>query len=218
MKDAIVEKLQAVLDRGVDDECKVLYVLAESRKLLDKFPPPEPVPFALRLYCNWALHVDLNLDTRSTREFLERVDQFVGSVKGSQEDADIILENKIFRDFVYFDSFRTGLKAFLLSYDLPTSLCDDEARWQEFAKHYAGIIQDGSISCKNPRLPLKMVREVIFTKGRARDEALLPFDLVWKINMLDGSSLSVELHATPVTGGKMIFHGLHFEAAPAKAG
>jgi hypothetical protein len=38
MKDAIIEKLREVLSSGMDSECKVVYVLCEARKLLDKYP------------------------------------------------------------------------------------------------------------------------------------------------------------------------------------
>jgi hypothetical protein len=82
MKDSIIEKLRSALDSaldsGLDDEFRVFYVLGESRKLLEKYPP-DPVPFALLLYCNWALHVDLDRP-KTTLPFLVRVDEFVASL------------------------------------------------------------------------------------------------------------------------------------------
>ncbi len=72
MKLAIVEKLRAILDDAVDSECKVVYVLAETRKLLETYPP-NPFPFALKLYCHWALHVDLE-SRGTTLPFLQKVE------------------------------------------------------------------------------------------------------------------------------------------------
>ena len=59
---AIVDKLRAAISEPVDSECKVVYILAETRKLLETYPP-DPLPFALKLYCHWALHVDLENPT-----------------------------------------------------------------------------------------------------------------------------------------------------------
>jgi len=39
MRDAIVKKLRAALSGPVDDECKVVYILAEIRKLLELTRP-----------------------------------------------------------------------------------------------------------------------------------------------------------------------------------
>lgn len=212
MKDSIVKKLRAVLNGRIDSECKVSYILSESRKLLEKYPPDEP-PFALSLYCNWALHIDLDRP-KTTLPFLTRVDEFVASVL-ARKDADIVLEHRIFREFVFLDTFRAQLKAFLAAYGLPTAICDEDSRWHEFITHYAGIIEDGSLSCDGKNLPLKRIREVIFTKGRARHDSYVPFDLSWQIELLDGSSILVEVRAADFVGGKMIVHGLTFKAAPA---
>ena len=56
---AIVEKLNAVIAKPIDSECKVVYVLCEVRKLLESIPANQR-PWALNMYCHWALHVDLH--------------------------------------------------------------------------------------------------------------------------------------------------------------
>ena len=160
---AIVEKLRVALSGSVDSECKVVYVLAESRKLLETYPP-DPAPFTLKLYCHWALHVDLDNKT-TTLPFLERVDKYVaGYFVGNQ---DITEDYRMLREFVLLDTFRQQFKQFLQAYDFPTGICDEDARWHEFLKHYAGVIEDGSLSCNAKEHPLKLIDEVVFTKGRA---------------------------------------------------
>jgi hypothetical protein len=209
MKDSIVNKLRAVLDGRIDSECKVSYLLCECRKLLEKYPP-DPSPFALSLYCNWALHIDLDRP-RTTLAFLKRVDEFVGSVFAGA-NADIVLEHHVFREFVFMDTFRAQLQTFLTAYGLPTSVCDEDQRWHEFVTHYAGIIEDGSLSCDGKNLPLKWVSEVVFMKGRARADAHVPFDLCWQIELLDGRSILVDVYA-PDSPLRMIVHGLTFKPA-----
>ena len=172
MENAIVRKLRTLLASGVDSECKVVYFLAELRQLF-----PKRTPFALRLYTNWALHVNLSHDY-TTREFLERVDAYIESILAGCKD--IRLENRMLRDFVYLDTFRQQLATFLNESCLPRAICDKDSRWHEFLRHYAGVIEDGSLTCEGQGL--KFVEKLIFTKGMVRSENhFIPFDLVWDI-------------------------------------
>src|SRR6266853_2222095 len=101
-ENAIVEKLRAALSGAVDSECKVVYVLAESRKLLETYAP-DPLPFALKLYCHWALHIDLE-NPKITLAFLERVDRHAASVLAG--NSDMAEEHRMVREFVFLDTFR----------------------------------------------------------------------------------------------------------------
>lgn len=200
MRDSIVEKLRGVLSGAVEDECKVTYILVESRKLLDKYPV-DPVPFALKLYCHWALHIDLS-HPGTTKPFLERVDTFVGSVLAGSND--LRDENRMLRDFLFMDTFRNQFIQFLKGYNLPNEICDQESRWNEFLKHYAGIIEDGSLSCTSAD-NFEFIREVVFAKGRDRaEESYIPFDLSWRIGILDGRTMTVDVSALPHPNGQMI--------------
>jgi hypothetical protein len=188
------------LGGAVDDECKVMYVLAEARKLLEKYPV-DPAPFALNLYCHWALHIDLTR-AGTTRPFLERVDRYVESILAGS--LNIIEEHNMLREFVFLDTFRNQLAEFLTAYDLPRLICEQDARWNEFVKSYAGIIEDGSLSC-NAGNNFKFIREVVFTKGQSRTEdAFIPFDLSWHIGLLDRRTMTVDVSASQYPYGKMI--------------
>lgn len=192
----IVEKLQAILEAGVDNECKVVYVLVESRKL---FPRRRPVPFALNLYCNWALHVALDVP-QTTAEFLEDVDAFVSSIL--QGGRDIAAENRAIGHFL-LDTFRIQFREFLNSFHLPTALCDEEARWNEFVTHYSGVIADGSISIPRAANAFQHVDRLVFSRGkRERPTMHIPFDLAWEIFLSDGRKLVVEGNAAPLPNGE----------------
>ncbi len=207
MEEQIIEKLRAALSSEVDSECKVVYILCESRKLLEKYPP-DPVPFALKLYCHWALHVDLTFP-RTTAPFLERVDKFAADVLADKPN--VAEQHQMFREFVFLDTFRQQLRQFLKSYDLPTAVCDEDPRWHEFLKQYAGIIEDGSLSCQGKTGGLRLVREVIFTKGGPKTSGTyIPFDLSWNIVLVNGRTLTVEVNAAALPdGNEMILHSIH---------
>jgi len=200
---AIVMKLNTVLAEPIDSECKVVYVLCEVRKLLEHVPPHQR-PFALNMYCHWALHVDLE-NPGTTLPFLEKVEAFAVSMLAGNND--IAAERRMFREFVLLDTFRQQFKQLLQAYDIPTAVCDEDSHWHEFITHYAGVIEDGSISCKAKTNSLKLVSEVVFTKGRTRrasEKTYVPFGLAWTIVLLDGRKLTVEVTASTLNGNEMI--------------
>jgi len=93
---------------------------------------------------------------------------------------DIVAEHRVLREFVFLESFRQQFRQFLKAYDLPTELCDEDSRWHEFLTHYAGVIEDGSLSCTAKGTSLKLVQDC-FYKGKANngmggiDHAFQPF-------------------------------------------
>ncbi len=116
----------------------------------------------------------------------------------------------MFREFGFLDSFRQLFKQFLESHQLPTRVCDEDRDWQSFLSIYAGVIENGSLSCNAQPGDLKRVSGITFTKGRSAAGCLLPFDMVWDIRLLDGRAITVNVRA-PVgpMGDEMLFHGLH---------
>ncbi len=194
---AIVEKLNAALLGGINSECAVVYLLAETRKLFPIYKPNHN-PFALKLYCHWALHVKLS-NPKTTREFLERIDAYAESFL--QGNKDIVGEHQTLKDLVFSDTFRQQFRAFLNHFDLRAAICDEDAQWHEFLKHYSGVIEDGSLECQGEGL--KLVDKVVFRKGRPRPtESYIPFDLIWEIVLLNGKTLKVEVNASPLPNGK----------------
>jgi len=200
MTDAIVEKLRQHVFGPVDTECKVVYLLCEIRKLLDK-KTTDPKVLALRqlltlrLFCNWALHV--NLSQQTTMALLEKVDAFVVGRNAGETEATIGAEIHLFRDFVYLETFRKELSQFLAGYALPTSLCDENEGWFAFLAAYAGIIEDGSLTCEGKNLArLRLVKGVTFTKSQQiLEDSHVPFGINWTILLKDGDEVEVVVNA-----------------------
>jgi hypothetical protein len=208
----IVGKLIVHLSKPVDTECSVVYLMAEVRKLLERDDPKNERWGALRMYCHWALHVEL-YGAGTTLEFLKFVDQWVmnkvhgvwlmrGPWKFQQE---LIL----FRDFLYLDTLRTQLKRFLegfLSQDgqkIPTTMCDEDSWWFAFLGAYAGVIEDGSLSVKTPDAikELGAVKEITFTKGDSLSgRNHVNFVIKWVIELKDGRIIDLSVDAEPGTG------------------
>lgn len=160
-ENAIVEKLRAKLAGAINTEAEVVYFLCEIRKLLD-YRDPSHSPSPLRMFCHWALHVDLER-RGTTKPFVQQVDEVVSNLIGGISNHDtFVAEHALITEFASFTTFRIELRKFLDSHRLPVDLCDDDERWFGFLEAYAGVIQDGSLFCQ-----LTTIERVTFTKTRS---------------------------------------------------
>ena len=190
---AIVVKLNAVIAEPVDNEYKVVYVMCQVRKLLEHALASKRL-FTLNMYCHWALHVDLH-GKDTIANFLEQIDTYVDRFLAGKED--LSASYQLVRDLAVFATFRSQLRDFLRATGIQTKLTDDDARWSEFVKHYAGVIEDGSLSFHSKDNKLKHLKQVTFVKGKdaVGEHAQIPFDLTWSLALLDGRNLYIDLNA-----------------------
>src|SRR2546422_11205054 len=73
MEIALLRKIREQLERGISTECQVVYLLVEIRKLLDRERTSGAQYGSLRLYCNWAVHVELS--KAQAQEIVKKADQ-----------------------------------------------------------------------------------------------------------------------------------------------
>ena len=206
MKEDIARKLRDHLSKPVVTEVDVVYLLATVRGILEK-ENPNPKPFALWMYCHWALHHDLTFPGTTTH-FLERVDAFVvDTVAGFTSTGTYTMSesHNLFREFIHLDSFRTQLKEFLVSYDLPTDLCDKTDSWKAFVAAYGEVVKDHTLSAV-PRSgtgsQLVAVERVIFSgkRGKRRNPASSEPIVQWDVVLKDGRILRNEMQGNPGVG------------------
>jgi hypothetical protein len=206
----IVGKLAIFLSEPVDSECKVVYLLAEVRKLLER-DDRERKMASLWMYCHWALHVDLE-SPKTTEGFLERVDRWVTNTVAYLTPIGPWTfgeEYNLFEDFVYLKTFRRQLRVFLAGYELPTTLCRDNALWNRFIREYGGVIEDGSLAAVGKKSTLAAVEKVTFEKGvELTTDHHVPFVIKWTIQLKDGRTLKTSVETVPGVEGNMTSHGL----------
>lgn len=209
MQDAIVKKIMEHLRTPVNTESKAVYLLCELRKLMDKSVPDPPLS-ALTLYCNWALHVDL--DRRGTTvHFLERVDEVVYNYLCVPETPESLAQqHSLLREFVYLETLRNELRTFLGSHHIPTELCDHDDQWFGFLAAYGGVIDDGSLSCEGkPSARLRLVEKVTFTKvAPVMAGGHVPFDIKWDVLLKDKRRLEVTVGTRP-DDHRLMHWGIH---------
>jgi hypothetical protein len=67
----------------------------------------------------------------------------------------------MFRDFIILDTFRSQLRECFDETGIRTDLTDDNVRWNDFVRHYAGVIEDGSLALKPQHQVLKHVKQLV---------------------------------------------------------
>ena len=191
MHNDIIRKLRDHLELPLDTECSVVYLLAEIRKVLERQPRDEK-PFALLMYCHWALHVDLTRST-TTAPFLRAIDSYVVShVEGYGGNSNFLFseQHALFEEFLHLRTFRKQLRLFLHAHDLHTDLCDNDTSWFNFLSAYARVIEDGTLSAHGDQ-DLRAVHKVTFKKGTGSSEdAQTPFKITWDIRLKNGTTMT----------------------------
>jgi hypothetical protein len=148
----------------IEKEADVVYVLTLSRKLLENQSPARRAAVRAQALLSLGLARGPH-PPQETLPFLERVDRFAESVLSG--NTDVVEEHRMFREFLFLDTFKEQFRQFLKAYDLPVDVCDNENRWHGFLRLYAGIIEDGSLSCEAKNSGLRLVNEVTFSKKSA---------------------------------------------------
>jgi len=119
----------ALLADPIDTEAKAVYLLCQVRKLQDY---DNVGPNRLRMFCNWAVHVEL--EARSTVEpFLQHIDDVVGhKLAGVLTAQSLAAELALKDDFAASIRFATNSEPFL--------------RTTTSRRHCAMTTRDGTVS------------------------------------------------------------------------
>lgn len=140
MRDRIRDKLGGVLKDGATSEALVVYFLVEVRKLMDR----EGIPFAeypsLRMYSNWAVHVELA--NSQAQELVKTADSFYLKLIAGEPTAE---DKEQFRGLFNFETFRAELTQYLRVNRLPDF---DDRWWNAFLTHFLNVVEDCPLICK----------------------------------------------------------------------
>ena len=139
-EEAIVGKLRTELQRKIVSECQVVYILVEIRKLLVLHNQAKAFSI-LNLYCNWAVHISLDLDAAQNL-IIELNRSYSRLNTGEKAEHGF----KGLWSYLGFDHFRKQFRAFLSFHHLPTTICGD-VLWQKFLHYYSLVIQDCPLVC-----------------------------------------------------------------------
>lgn len=121
-----------------EEECHVLYLMAEIRKWLDQNPRVK-YP-ALRLYCNWCVHTA----HEHSNSFLTKTAKTVLSDIQYCKINSIAIKSAALEEFFSMQELRNTLKEFLTNIFLPAAITDAK-NWPHFQQLLVGIVSEQPI-------------------------------------------------------------------------
>jgi hypothetical protein len=138
-REAIIEKLNKVLQEERLSEPLVVYLLVEIRKYLEQQKLRGKYPI-LNFFCCWAVHSKAT--GGGADRILKRFDDAYPHFKKmtTQRPPEEIIE-EIGRT-IDLGKLRADLMGFLSSLGLSCELCEDRRRWLDFAEAYSRITED----------------------------------------------------------------------------
>jgi hypothetical protein len=184
----ILRKLTAELAQPIMSERQVVYILCLVRKIVDRDSNKQRWN-SLKLYCNWAMHTDLTYE--SIRPFIQQIGDFFLATFSPDGTGVSQAQHEVIQKLVYLDGFREDMHTFFVEHNLPHALTDDGEKWNDFIRHYGGVIHDGSLVYSGKCLQL--IKRMTFTTLPSSSEAV-PFNIKWELLFNDGRGVSLMLH------------------------
>lgn len=142
IQEKIIKKLNVELSKDIKNECQVVYILSQIRKLLDIRGTGSYR--LIRFYCNWSLHVGLD-KPRTTKIISEKFDRYIDITKNGK-----YIINKIKSEcpnFFKLNDFKDELKRFFQNNNLPLNLLNKNKNWIKFIKFLLEIIGECPVVC-----------------------------------------------------------------------
>lgn len=118
----ILEKLNKELEKDINNEAQVVYILSRIRKYLELKNQKSKYKY-LNFYCNWALHAKL-----------ERTEPISDVLRGVSK------LNEIGIRFLTFEHLKMDLKNFFRKNDIPEDILDKQ--WLKFRSLLRDIYSD----------------------------------------------------------------------------
>lgn len=196
----IIAKMRDELDKGVDSEVQVVYLMAAIRKLIERDGCDAPFG-ALPFHCNWVLHS--KLDQSAAVKLLLKFDAIVGA----EERQDYALVQTLWQEVETFtdgNRLRAQLQAFLNKYGLPENLCTDDGKWQEFFKEYAAVVSDIPLQVD---IPVTHIRKLVLRRA----DTIAPMIQLLKPSFELG--FGIEWHVTRMNGQESPLTAISFAKA-----
>ncbi|SRR6266481_2060550 len=193
----IIEKLINELAEPIVSERQVVYILVESRKLIEL--KGELAKYhALDFYSSWVLHT--NMDRAGAIRILERFDK-AHPLLNNRDISDLPkdLYNEI-SETLGMEMFRVQLQEFLGQYGLSENIVKQD--WTSFLRLYASVIDNCPLIVKGENPKLKNINRVDINLDEApeklleADKEFLVYRIRWTCHGKDGKTGEISTYFT----------------------
>lgn len=155
-KEEIIEKMNKFLTKYpvFTEDCHVVYLLVELRKLLDR--DNDPNFLLVRFYCDWTVHTQKDRNIEVIKEIVDKIDACY-----SASSHHPIKDEGIF-DFLNMNALKIELKELFNKHYLPISIFENDS-WSVFVDILTGVLSGQPIL--NPKAGIKWINIIPFGKG-----------------------------------------------------
>jgi hypothetical protein len=184
MTDELIAKIQRLLHRKFTNETKVVYLLVELRKLMDREAYCDPV---LRTFSNWVVHTCLENRAEGSTLILTEFDEFM---------ADIYQRQRVgsHPKHLSFGTFRDSLIECFNHFGLKAEFVNDPAEWKRFSRHYCAIVSECPIVFSASKIKLKYIQKVELTRVSG-GLLIKEWPMVhWRLTFIDGNTQNWGFH------------------------
>lgn len=139
----IVRKLATIIEdkAPLTEECHVVYLLVEVRKILDHKDSNKKYPL-LKFYADWCVHTSKDRISPEIQEIMSRMyESAIGQIEnpGDGKVASPAMQ------FAYMEDLASDFEKFLEDHHLPTTLVREEGMWLSFVQLLVRVLQDQPI-------------------------------------------------------------------------
>ncbi len=144
MDDSLVEKIWTTLQKGERmDENDVRSFMVCVRKLLDRMPQPDQNSYlTLRLFCNWAVHIEITNSNTGLR-LLATINDTLVKILNSTDIDSMCTE---ISQAIGFPILRNELRSFFRHFGINDIIVSNNKIWATYICHLIEIIRDVPIS------------------------------------------------------------------------
>lgn len=193
MQPEILRKLDTLLRTGIQSEAQTVYLLAETRKLLEQQQAKQQYSY-LNFHCNWALHSKLSGD--AAQRILQVFNEANALLKTGLDLHQLPrpLQNEI-DALSKMWHFESELKAFLQANALPPINATRPDGWVYFLHFYTNVISDCPlvIAANNAAAGIQSVTVGVELAQEPQHREMV-FRVTWDILDRNGLTGSIQIY------------------------
>lgn len=176
MRESILEKISALVAKGIKSEAECVYLLAQTRKYIEQ--QGMHGYWNLRMCANWTLHSQL--DNLTVQGFLGELNDFLIDTE-AQDRFNIDRHPSLKKKLSFVASLQYELSEFLNSVGIDSTICTDYSAFRDLLRIFGRVIEDTPLLCK-ANSPLSHLSEVTFSRRKPTfQNDLYPISLYWTI-------------------------------------
>lgn len=145
MKEALREKINELIGKGVQSEAECVYFLSQIRKYMEQ----QSIPGYrnLRMCMNWALHSSINRG--AVENILKEIEEFIASKDNISQNLGFEGFEELQNKLLFVQPLKIELLSFLKTHGFETSICDDESKYEMFLRYFGRVIEDTPLVLNN---------------------------------------------------------------------